>query len=96
MQEATNKETLTVLMWIGGAAVAAWNSLLTLFLVSLSNQAKETRENIKEVSIEREDHCIPRMECERTHAGVEKELSEIRKGIDGVNLRLDKIYQDRH
>lgn len=97
MQEASNsKEVLSLVMWIGGAAVAAWNGLLTLFLVSLSSQAKETRESIKTVSVEREDHCIPRMECERTHAGVEKELSEIRKGIDGVNLRLDKIYQDRH
>lgn len=92
MQEASNnKEVLTLVMWIGGAAVAAWNGLLTLFLVSLSAQTKETREDIKAVSVEREDHCIPRLECERTHQSLDKNIDEIKVTLIAINKRLDDI-----
>lgn len=81
-----------LLLWIAGAAVAAWNGLLTFILFS-------NRADIKDVGKDREDHCVPRPECERTHTALntrmdrlEDELkTEIRTGMTGIHKRLDKM-----
>lgn len=87
-------------MWIAGAAVTAWNGLLSFILLGHRGDIKDLHKGIKATGKEREDHCIPRAECERTHAALnvrvdrlEDELkAEIKEGTKSIHKRLDKIY----
>lgn len=69
-----------------------WNGLLTLFL-------GHGMSKLNALSKEREDHCIPRKECERTHDAVNERLDRFEKdtkdGIAGIHQRLDKIIGER-
>lgn len=84
-----------LLMWIAGAAVAAWNGLLTLFLVGLRSDNRDLRAEMKAVSTDREAHCVPRPECVRTHETLNTRFDrfedEVKGGIKGIHERLDII-----
>ena len=88
-----------LLLWIAGAAVTAWNGLLTFVLAGQRTQIADLNKDLKAISSEREDHCVPRPECERTHEALntridrlEDELkSEIKTGVTGIHKRLDKF-----
>lgn len=84
-----------LLLWIAGAAVAAWNGLLAFVLVGQRAEIKDLNKDLKAVSSDREDHCVPRPECERTHGDLNARFdrfeAEIKTGITGIHKRLDKM-----
>lgn len=90
MSDTTNTG---LLVQVVGWFFVAWNGLLTLIL---GHQMKK----VGEISKEREDHCIPRNECERTHKALNERIdrfeNEMKTGITGVHQRLDKILGCGH
>lgn len=73
----------------------AWNGLLTFILGQQWIENRGLRKELKAISVEREEHCIPRPECERTHKSLDERLSqfegEVKDGIKGIHARLDKV-----
>ncbi len=94
-------------IWVAGICVAGFSGIATTLLViiyqGLQNQVSEIKkgvknmgEEIKEVSGEREEKCIPRKECERTHAAVNDTLREIKQllavGFKEVNSQIKDVH----
>lgn len=86
-------------LWLAGAFFAAWNGIHTLILKHQFSQHEALQKEVKEVSSEREAHCIPRNECERTHKAVDTTMSELKKeikdGFHAIHARLDKVIGGR-
>lgn len=84
-----------VWMWLAGAGFAAWNGLLTFIFASHAKKIDDLAKEVKTIAADREDHCIPRPECERTHHALNERLdrieAEFKAGVVGIHTRLDKI-----
>lgn len=89
--------SMNIWMWLAGAFFTAWNGLLTLILgyhySQISKFQTDASKTAKELSQEREEHCIPRNECERTHHAVDVRLKSIEEGVIGVHKRLDDLIK---
>jgi len=83
----------------GNIWMIMWSGLLTLILGHQYVEMRRLQDALKAASLEREDHCIPRTECVRTHEALEKRFesleTEVKIGITGVHTRLDKLYECR-
>lgn len=82
-------------IWAAGTAVASWTVLLTFILGAGWSRMSDMDEKIKGVSREREDKCIPRLECERTHATVDNSLIEIKKMIKSLDDKITNTFFQR-
>lgn len=80
----------------GNIWMTMWSGLLTLILGHHYVELRRVQEAQKAASVEREDHCIPRQECQRTHDALDKRFdsleAEFKTGVAGIHARLDKLY----
>lgn len=82
----TAHEDPNIWLWIAGVAVAAASGLNMFVLKSHAALLGNLSEQVKEVSAEREDHCINRHECERTHEALNERLDAMAVDIKSILL----------
>lgn len=85
-----------VWVWLAGLGFALWSGLNSFIIRQQADGLKDANKRIDGVSVEREDHCIPRMECQRTHQSLDKNIDEIKMTLVAINRRLDDLCGQPH
>ena len=81
----------SVWIWLAGLGFALWSGLNSFIIKQQAAGLQDTNKRVNEISAEREDHCIPRNECQRTHQSLDKNIDEIKVTLIAINKRLDDM-----